>query len=85
LQASPGGRACNRFFAWCEERGLVPAGIGPHDVTTYIKELQLEVSAPSVKQQLAAIRMLFDWDRPVVPNNPAAVVRGPKHAPRGGS
>src|ERR1700733_2365797 len=54
-------RACNRFFAWCEDRGLMPAAIRPHDVATYIEELQLEVSAPSVKQQLAAIHMLFDW------------------------
>jgi site-specific recombinase XerD len=74
-------RACNRFFARCEDRGLTPAVIRPHDVATYIEELQIEVSAPSVKQQLAAIRMLFDWlvIGQVVPNNPAAAVRGPKH------
>jgi hypothetical protein len=46
-------RACNRFFAWCEDRGLTPAAIWPHDVATYIEQLQVEVSAPSVKQQLA--------------------------------
>src|ERR1700733_9631022 len=45
-------RACNRIFAWCEDRGLEPAAIRPHDVATYIEELQFEVSAPSVKQQL---------------------------------
>src|SRR3954469_22110856 len=54
-------RACNRFFAWCEDRSLTPAAIRPHDVGTYIEQLQQQVSAPSVKQQLAAIRMLFDW------------------------
>src|SRR3954462_4996684 len=54
-------RACSRFFAWCDDRGLAPAAIRPHDVGTYIEQLQLQVSAPSVKQQLAAIRMLFDW------------------------
>src|SRR4051794_12028818 len=54
-------RACNRFFAWCEDRGLLPAAIRPHDVATYIEQLQHQVSAPSVKQQLAAVRMLFDW------------------------
>jgi integrase len=34
-----------------------------------------------VKQQLAAVRMLFDWliTGQVVPFNPAAAVRGPKH------
>jgi hypothetical protein len=43
--------------------------------------VQNEVSAPSVKQQLAAVRMLFDWlvIGQVVPTNPAAAVRGPKH------
>ena len=54
-------RACSRFFAWCEDRGLTPAAIRPHDVATYIEELQHQVSAPTVKQQLAAMRMLFDW------------------------
>src|ERR1700720_1735793 len=38
-------------------------------------------SAPGVKQQLAAVRMLFDWliTGQVVPVNPASAVRGPKH------
>ena len=33
------------------------------------------------KQKLAAIRMLFDWlvTGQIVPTNPAASVRGPKH------
>ena len=37
--------------------------------------------APTVKQHLAAIRMLFDWlvTAQVVPMNPAASVRGPRH------
>ena len=79
-------RACNRFFGWCEDRGLEPTAIRPHDVATYIEELQFEVSAPSVKQQLAAIRMLFDWlvIGQVVPNNPAAAVHGPKHVVKTG-
>src|SRR5271156_14774 len=79
-------RACNRFFAWCEDRNLMPAAIRPHDVAIYIEALQLEVSAPSVKQQLAAIRMLFDWlvIGQVVPTNPAAAVRGPKHVVKTG-
>jgi hypothetical protein len=79
-------RACSRFFAWCEDRGLPPASIRPHDVATYIEQLQIEVSAPSVKQQLAAIRMLFNWlvTGQVVPTNPAASVRGPKHVVKTG-
>jgi site-specific recombinase XerD len=79
-------RACARFFAWCEDRRLTPAAIRPHDVATYIEELQAAVQAPSVKQQLAAVRMLFDWlvIGQVVPTNPAAAVRGPKHVVKTG-
>jgi hypothetical protein len=54
-------RACDRFFAWCEQRGLTLAAIRPFDVATYIEGLQQNHSAPGVKQQLAALRMLFDW------------------------
>jgi Phage integrase, N-terminal SAM-like domain len=79
-------RACARFFAWCEDRGLTPGAIRPHDVATYIERLQSEVSASAVKQQLAAIRMLFNWlvTGQVVPTNPAAAVRGPKHVVKTG-
>ncbi len=74
-------RACVRFFAWCEHRGLTLATIRPYDVATYIECLQQTHSAPGVKQQLAAVRMLFDWliTGQVVPSNPASAVRGPKH------
>jgi site-specific recombinase XerC len=42
--------------------------------------------APGVKQQLAAVRMLFDWliTGQIVPMNPAAAVRGPKHVVKTG-
>lgn len=38
-------------------------------------------SDPTKKQQLAAIKMLFDWlvTGQVIPFNPASSVRGPKH------
>ena len=52
-------RACARFFAWCDDRGLKLPTIRPHDVATYIEERQASHSAPDVKQQLAAVR--FDW------------------------
>ena len=54
-------RACNQFFAWCEDRGLTLTTIRPFDVATYIETLQKTHSPPGVKQQLAAVRMLFDW------------------------
>jgi site-specific recombinase XerD len=79
-------RACQTFFAWCDERGLILATIRPYDVATYIETRCLTHSAPDVKQQLAAVRMLFDWlvTGQVVPHNPAAAVRGPKHVVKTG-
>jgi site-specific recombinase XerD len=74
-------RACGAFLAACEVRGLALATIRPVDVAAYIEALQQVRSAPAVKQQLAAIRMLFDWliIGQVMPFNPASAVRGPKH------
>jgi site-specific recombinase XerD len=79
-------RACGRFFAWCEERGLTLTTIRPHDVATYIETLQQTHGAPGLKQQLAAVRMLFDWliIGQVAPSNPASAVRGPKHVVKTG-
>src|SRR5271155_1587444 len=79
-------RACTSFFGWCDERGLTMTTIRPHDVATYIETRQLTHSAPDVKQQLAAVRMLFDWliTGQIVPMNPAAAVRGPKHVVKTG-
>jgi site-specific recombinase XerD len=79
-------RACSRFFAWCEDRGLTLAAIRPFDVAAWVELLQQTHSAPGVKQQLAAVRMLFDWliIGQVVPMNPAAAVRGPKHVVKTG-
>jgi len=79
-------RATARFFAWCEDRGLSLLAIRPHDVATYIEGLQQTHSTPGVKQQLAAVRMLFDWliTGQVVPINPAAAVRGPKYVVKTG-
>lgn len=79
-------RACSEFFAWCEDRGLTLTTIRPFDVAKYIETLQKTHSAPGVKQQLAAVRMLFDWliTGQVVPANPASAVRGPKHVVKTG-
>ncbi len=79
-------RACSRFFTWCEDRGLTLTAIRLFDVATYIEILQETHSAPGVKQQLAAVRMLFDWliTGQVVPFNPASAVRGPKHVVKTG-
>lgn len=52
----------------------------------WVQELQEKHGAPGVKQQLAAVRMLFDWliTGQVVPMKPAAAVRGPKHVVKTG-
>jgi site-specific recombinase XerD len=67
-------RACHRFFGWCEQCGLTLAAIRPVHVAAWVKELQEKHGAPGVKQQLAAVRMLFDWlvTGQIVPMNPAA-------------
>ena len=79
-------RACARFFVWCEERGLTLTTIRPLRRGAWIEELQEKHGAPGVKQQLAAVRMLFDWliTGQVLPHNPAAAVRGPKHVVKTG-
>jgi hypothetical protein len=53
-------RACQTFFAWCDERGLRLTTIRPYDVATYTETRGLTHSAPDVKQHLAAVRMLFE-------------------------
>ena len=55
--------------------------VQPVHVATWIEAGTRELAAPSVKQRLAAIRHLFDWlvTGQVVPVNPAASVRGPRH------
>src|SRR6266849_5882856 len=79
-------RACGRFFAWCESRRLALTAIRPFDVAAYVEKLQSVAAAPSVKQELAAIRMLFDWlvVGQVMPTNPASSVRGPTHVVKTG-
>ena len=78
-------RAVSAFLTWCEERGLHRLElIEPLIVAAYIE--QHPGSPPTVKQHLAAIRMLFDWlvTGQVIATNPAASVRGPKHVVRRG-
>jgi len=80
-------RALGTFLAWCQEAG-VPSivAVQPLHVATWIELQTRERAAPSVKQQLAAIRHLFDWlvTGQVIPVNPAASVRGPSHVVRQG-
>jgi site-specific recombinase XerD len=76
------GRSIAEFLAWCEQHGIASIiDVEPLHVGTYIEAVTRSHSAPTAKQKLAAIRMLFDWlvTGQVVPTNPAASMRGPKH------
>ena len=75
------------FAAWCESHSIGSLrDVQPVHVAAYIEGLQPRLSAPSVKQRLAALRVLFDWlvVGQVMPTNPASVVRGPKHSVKKG-
>lgn len=81
------GKAAGEFAAWCEAHGITELrAVQPVHIAAYIEELQHRISAPSIKQQLAGIRMLFDWlvIGQIVPMNPASAVRGPKHSVKKG-
>ena len=80
-------RAVGEFAAWCNGRGLEELGaIEPVHVAAYVEQLQKRLAAPSVKLNLAALRMLFDWlvVGQVMPMNPASSVRGPRHSVKKG-
>ena len=78
--------AVAEFTRWCEERGFTLKALEPIVVAAYVEQLQARLAAPSVKQHLAAVRMLFDWlvTGQVVSMNPAASVKGPKHVVKKG-
>src|SRR6202163_4852935 len=77
--------AIAQFFAWCERHRVHTLHeIKPVVIAAYIESHPM--AAPTVKQHLAAIRMLFDFlvTGQIVPMNPASSVRGPKHVVRRG-
>lgn len=80
-------RATNEFLTWCQAVGVPDLGaVAPLHVATWIELQTQTLAAPSVKQQLAALKHLFDWLvlGQVVPHNSAASVRGPSHTARSG-
>ena len=79
-----GGRGRRTGGRWASfwpgaRRGLALEAVSPLHVAAYIRTHP--GSVPTVKEHLAAIRMLGDWlvEGQVLPVSPAAVVRGPKH------
>jgi len=83
-------QAIRRLSDWCMsvERGYRLEELTPIHIAAHIEELGKRkedggagLATPTVKQHLAAIRMLFDWlvIGQIVPYNPATSVRGPKY------
>jgi site-specific recombinase XerD len=80
-------QAATEFLAWCAGAGVTSiTAVQPLHVAAWIELQTKTLSAPTVKQRLAAIRHLFDWlvTGQIVPHNPAASVRGPSHTAKKG-
>ena len=76
-------RAVSALLDFCEERGVRELGqIQPMMVAAFIETRTGQKSAPTVKQELAAIRQMFDYlvTGHIVQVNPAASVRGPRYS-----
>jgi site-specific recombinase XerD len=79
--------ATRRFAEWCAARGIGElAAVQPFHVAAFVRHLQGEFSPPTVKQHLAALRMLFGWlvTGHVMDVSPAHSVRGPKYVVKKG-
>jgi integrase/recombinase XerD len=71
-------RAIQQFLAWAERAGYQDLeDIEPITVAAYIETLQRQAAAPTVKQHMAAIRMMFSWltEKGVLAMNPAREVK----------
>ena len=79
-------RAARQFARWCDVHRLSLDQLTPVSVAAYVEEPGQRLAKPSVKQHLAALRMLFDYlvTGQVLPTNPAYAVRGPKHVVKTG-
>lgn len=81
------GRAVGDFCAWLEARGLCDiTQVNSFVVAAWVEHMQREHPAPTVKQRLASVRMMFDWlaTGGVMAFNPATAVRGPRHSVKKG-
>lgn len=74
-------RATQQFLSWAEAQGLHSLqSIAPVHVATWVEMSMREFATATVKQQLAGIKMLFDWlvVRQIIRSNPAHSVRSPR-------
>src|SRR5271165_2951243 len=68
----------DKFLAWSERAGYQNLeDIEPITVAAYIETLQRQAAPPTVKQHMAAIRMMFSWftEKGVLAMNPAREVK----------
>lgn len=75
-------RAVADFLLWCEHHGVQSVtAVQPLHVAAWVELQTRTKAAPTAKLRLAALRHLFDWlvTGQVLPANPAAAVRGPRH------
>jgi integrase/recombinase XerD len=71
-------RAIQQFLAWADRAGYQDLeDLEPITVAAYIEILQRRAAPPTVKQHMAAIRMLFSWltEKGVLAMNPAREVK----------
>ena len=73
-------RAVRRFCDWAERHTVSLPQVEPMLVAAYVEELLRQYGDLTVKQHLAAIRMLFDYlvTGGILRVNPALSVKGPK-------
>ena len=79
--------ACRSFFDWANKNQIGELiDIEPIHIAAYVEMMSNDYEAPTVKQHLAALRMLFDWlvTGHILHSNPAHAVRGPAHSQRVG-
>lgn len=80
-------RAVDDLSVWCEDLGIELLHLAPVHVAAWRETMKSRgLAVPTVKQRLAAVRRLFDAlvIGQVLPTNPAAATRGPKHSVRVG-
>ena len=76
-------RAVSSLLDFCEERGVTEIRqVQPMMIAGYIEKRCNERTAPTVKQELAAIRQMFDYlvTGHIVEVNPAVSVKGPRYS-----
>jgi site-specific recombinase XerD len=81
------GRVAWNFFAWIDDQNVALEGITAVHVAAWVESLKRDnYEVASVKQHLAAVRMLLDYlvTGGVLRQNPAASVKGPRHSVRRG-